>query len=150
MSYFGGRDIAPISNADDAPFWESCARRVLKFQKCRACGTLTHPPIGVCPHCQSIERDWFEAPPVARVYSFTWIHTAAHDAVGDRLPYNVAVVEFPELPGVRLISNVVDVKPGELAIGDLIALVWEPFGEAGALPRFRKGAKGVAARSLQS
>lgn len=139
MSYFGGRDVVPTPNADDAPFWEHCAQHRLTFQKCRACGTLVHPPIGVCPACQSIEREWVEAPPDAVIWSFTWIHTAAHDAVGGHLPYNVVVVEFPRLPGVRLISNVVDAVPGGLAVGDRVSLVWEAAGEGGALPRFRRG-----------
>ena len=138
MSYFRGREIAPSPNADDAPFWGNCAQRRLTFQKCRACGTVTHPPIGVCPQCQSLERTWIEAPAQAQVYSFTWIHTAAHDLVADRLPYNVAVVAFSELPCVRLITNVVDVRPGALDIGDRVSLVWEPLSGIGALPRFRK------------
>jgi uncharacterized OB-fold protein len=98
MSYFRGRDIAPSPNADDAPFWKHCAQRRLTFQQCRDCATLTHPPIGVCPRCQSMARDWVEAPSRARVYSFTWVHTAANDSVSEALPYNVAVVDFPDLP----------------------------------------------------
>ena len=138
MTYFGGRDVAPTPTADDAPFWANCAQRRLTFQKCRACGSLTHPPIGVCPRCQSTDRDWTEAPDLARVYSFTWIHTAAMESVADRLPYNVAVVEFPALPGVRLVTNIVDGKPGQLAIGDRVALVWESLAGGEALPRFRR------------
>ncbi len=138
MSYLGGHDVAPRPNADDAPFWENCAQRRLTFQKCRDCGTPTHPPIGVCPHCQSMARDWTEAPANARVYSFTWIHTAADDAVAQSLPYNVAVVEFPGLPGVRLVTNVVDVRPGELSIGDSVTLAWDAIDCAMFLPRYRR------------
>ena len=138
MTYFGGRDIAPRPNADDAPFWEHCGERRLSFLKCRDCGTLAHPPIGVCPHCQSLARVWVEAPARARVYSFTWIHTAVDDSVGATLPYNVAVVEFPDLPGVRLVTNVVEARPGELAIGDPVTLSWESIAGGMFLPRFRK------------
>lgn len=138
MSYFSGREIAPTPNADDTPFWESCARRRLAFQRCLACRKVTHPPIGVCPACQSMEREWVAAPQRACVFSFTWIHTAAHESVAGRLPYNVTVVEFPDMPGVRLVTNVVEVKPGELKVGDSVVLVWEESGQAGPLPRFRK------------
>jgi uncharacterized OB-fold protein len=137
MTYFDGHDIAPAPNADDAPFWQRCAARTLCFQSCNACGTVTHPPINVCPHCQSFDRGWVEAPAAARVFSFTWIHTASHDAIKRPLPYNVAVIEFPELPGVRLISNVIDAAQGQLRIGDRVELVWETIGEHLALPRFR-------------
>lgn len=57
--------------------------------------------------------------------------------MADRLPYNV-VVEFPALPGVRLVSNVLDVTPADLAIGDALALVWDEVKAAGPLPRFRR------------
>lgn len=137
MSYFGGKEIAPAPNADDAPFWEHCGERRLTFQKCRDCAMLTHPPIGVCPHCQSMARDWVEAPAQARVYSFTWIHTAVDDSVAQSLPYNVAVVDFPELPGVRMVTNVLDVRRGEIAIGDRVTLTWEPIDGGMFLPRFR-------------
>ena len=103
-----------------------------------ACAHLIHPPLPVCPRCQSVERQWAPAPREAVVFSFVWVHTAAHDSVADVLPYNVALVEFPALPGVRLVSNVVNVKHGDLAIADRLALVWEE-GEAGQwLPRFCK------------
>ena len=54
---------------------------------------------------------------------------AAIESVAQSLPYNVAVVDFPRLPGVRLITNVVNVKPGELAIGDRVSLAWEDAGD---------------------
>jgi len=137
MSYFEGHDVAPVPNADDAAFWAHCAERRLMFQHCADCATVTHPPIGVCPHCQSLRRDWAEAPAEARVYSCTWVHTAVHEAVKRPLPYNVAVIEFPALPGVRLISNVVDAAQETLRIGTPVALVWETIGDGQALPRFR-------------
>lgn len=136
MTYFGPDQVLPVPNADDAPYWENCAQRRLTFQRCLQCRTFTHPPIGVCPQCQSTAREWIEAPELATVFSCTWIHTAAHDSVRERLPYNVVVVTFEGVPGVRLVSNVVDVTPGKLAIGDRVLLLWESVGELG-LPRFR-------------
>ena len=132
----------PGPKIDDvnAPFWAHCKERQLRFQACSACAHLIHPPLPACPRCQSFEREWREAPSEAVVFSFVWVHTAAHDSVAGVLPYNVVLVEFPALAGVRLVSNVVNVKPGELAIGDALALEWEE-GESGQwLPRFRKPA----------
>jgi uncharacterized OB-fold protein len=138
MAYFGAGNVLPEPNADDAPFWAHCAQRRLAFQTCAACGRVTHPPIGVCPACQSFERTWIDAPADARVFSFTWVHTAAHESVAGALPYNVVVVEFGGLPDVRLISNVLDVAHGDIRIGDELALAWEAVGDAMWLPRFRK------------
>lgn len=136
-TYFGGRDIAPQPNAEDAAFWAHCAQRRLTFQQCADCMAVTHPPIGACPRCQSIRRRWVEAPGRAVVFSYTWVHTAAHDAIGRPLPYNVVVVTFEGLAGVRLISNVVDAGADELRIGAELELVWQPIGETMSLPRFR-------------
>ena len=120
------------------PFWTHCNQRRLTFQECGDCGTLVHPPLSACPSCQSFNRQWRAAPATGVVYSYVWVHTAAHESVARHLPYNVALVSFPELPGVRLVSNVVNVLEGELAIGDRLRLVWED-GEGGQqLPRFEK------------
>jgi len=123
--------------ATSAPFWEHCAQRRLMFQCCGDCGRLVHPPLPVCPRCHSLNRQWREAPQAGRVFSFTWIHTAAHDAVADALPYNVALVEFPDMPGVRLVSNVVDAERGRLKIGDAVTLHWDEGVDGQWLPRFR-------------
>lgn len=131
---------APLSKSippENLPFWENCNARLLTFQKCTACGHSVHPPLPVCPNCQSSERMWTVAPAEARVFSFTWAHTAAHGSVKDALPYNIVVVEFPPLPEVRLVSNVINVRPGELAIGDTLQLVWEEC-DGQWLPRFEK------------
>lgn len=139
MAYLPAAVPLPRPTADDEPFWTNCRQRRLTFQRCAACGELTHPPLAVCPACQSFTRTWIEAPAAARVFTFTWIHTAAHDSiVGAALPYNVAVVDFPDLPGVRLVTNITDVRLGELAVGDRVTLVWEDAGEGWFLPRFRK------------
>ncbi len=130
----------PGPHIDDvnAPFWEHCNAQRLMFQQCGDCLRLVHPPLPICPHCQSLTRQWLEAPAEAVVYSFTWAHTPAHESVRSSLPYNVALVEFPALPGVRFVSNVINAEHGQLAIGDRLVLEWEPGGNEQLLPRFRK------------
>jgi uncharacterized OB-fold protein len=138
MPYLPETMPPPETTATSEPFWRHCAQRRLTFQCCGDCGQLVHPPLPVCPRCQSLNRMWRDAPAEATVFSFTWIHTAAHDAVAGSLPYNVVLVEFPMLPGVRLISNVLDAACGELTIGDPLTLCWEKTAGDLWLPRFRK------------
>ena len=120
MSYLPLTPV-PVPDDDDHAFWEYCNSRQLRFQHCPQCGVTVHPPIGVCPGCRSFDRAWIEAPAAARVFSFTWAHTAADNSVADTLPYNVVLVAFDGLANVKLISNVVNVQPGELATGDALA-----------------------------
>jgi len=121
----------------DAEFWRHCNARRLCFQRCLACRRFTHPPSVTCPFCRSPEREWVEAPPSATLFSFTFIHYAAHDSVRASLPYNVAVVAFPECGNVRLVTNVIDAAPGDLTIGMTVFLAWECHAEGQLLPRFR-------------
>ena len=137
MTYLPAELAAPTPDDDDAPFWAYCNERRLCFQQCARCATRVHPPLSICPGCQSFDRTWVDAPQEARVFSLTWIHTAAHDSMKAALPYNVAVVEFPHLPGVRLISNVIDAQRGRLRVGDRLQLVWEEGWQGQLLPRFR-------------
>jgi uncharacterized OB-fold protein len=81
-----------------------------------------------------------DAPTRGRIYSFTVIHHAAHPAVASSVPYVVAVIEFPGLPGIRFISNVTDTEPQELAIGIEVELWWDEQRD-GYLPRFRPTSK---------
>lgn len=125
MAYLPSCIPEPYINEVNDEFWENCNEQTLSFQQCADCLKVVHPPILVCPKCQSRKRQWLQAPDDAVVFSYTWAHTAAHESVRDILPYNVIVAEFPELPGIRFVSNVVNVRPGELHIGDSLRLHWE-------------------------
>lgn len=134
MSYFRSH-VHPAPNPDDEDYWRAISQKALRFQRCNACMHVVHPPIGVCPKCQSVDRGWVDAPGTGKVYSFTWVHTLAHADLECTLPYNVAVVEFPEL-GVRMISNVIDVEHGQLRIGQDVRLTWDDVSPSRFLPRF--------------
>jgi len=136
MSYLPAVSFSPEPNDDDRAFWEHCNDQRLCFQGCAQCAAVVHPPLAVCPGCGGMEPRWIEAPDAARVYSFTWAHGVADDSVRGHTPYNVVLVEFEGLPGVRLVSNVIDATPETLRIGVPLRLVWEPGRAGQLLPRF--------------
>ncbi|HSV82409.1 MAG TPA: OB-fold domain-containing protein [Ramlibacter sp.] len=136
MSYFPSDMPRPEPNMDEAGFWEHCKQRSLRFQSCASCGTLRHPPMPMCFRCQSCDAEWKPAPDEALVYSFTVVRHAGHVAVTERLPYVVGVVEFPKMPGVRLITNLTDVDPTKVTIGMKVRLWWDDVGEGMHVPRF--------------
>jgi uncharacterized protein len=136
MSWFSDAMPRPVPTLDDAAFWEGCAARRLQFQHCADCAAARHPPTPICPACRSTAVQWREAPARAEVYTYTVIHYAAHPAVQERLPYVSAVVTFPGLDGVRLVTNVTDVDPSEVSIGMRVRLWWDDVGEGLFLPRF--------------
>jgi len=78
------------------------------------------------------------APEIGEVFSFTVVHHPAHPAVASITPYNVVIVDFPEFDHVRLVSNLIDVAPGDVCIGMRVTLVWETAGNGLIVPRFRR------------
>jgi uncharacterized OB-fold protein len=121
----------------ERPFWDFCRQRSLRFQVCAACGRARHPPMPCCPACNSFADTWIEAPDDAELFTYTIIHHASHPALRDSLPYNVAVVMFPALQSVRLVTNIVACRNEDLRIGMPLSLVWEEPRSGHVLPRFR-------------
>lgn len=119
-------------------FWAHWSRHELRFQRCADCNTWRHPPAPCCPQCGSMDSTWELAPERAELFSYTVVHHASAPALRAYVPYNVAIVRFPDLHGVKLVSNVVDAAPGELRIGMPLRLVWEVQPGGVVLPRFMK------------
>lgn len=126
----------PDSGLDSQDFWSFCQNKTLKFQACGACDQLRHPPVPLCPKCQSSEHEWRSAPEIGRVYSYTIVHYASHPDVAGYLPYVVVLIEFPSMPGVRLVSNLLNVAAKDVEINMAVQLTWENGPEDTWLPRF--------------
>jgi uncharacterized OB-fold protein len=131
-------EIAAIHpDADTRPFWEFCARRELRFQRCAPCGRFRHPPKPGCPHCGAAEVEWVRVAGRGRVFSYTIVHHPTVPALADLVPYSVVVVEFDDAPGVRMISNLADVPPGAVQIDMAVEVAWDEAEPGVALPRLR-------------
>jgi uncharacterized OB-fold protein len=137
VSYFPAEMPRPEPDRDDREFWAACAERRLCFQACASCGTLRHPPRPICHVCQATGTKWLEAPASAVLYTYCVAHHANHPAVATRVPYIVGLVEFPALPGVRLVTNITDMSPADVRIGMEVRLWWDDIGEGMYVPRFR-------------
>lgn len=138
MSYLPEATPMGFPGPDEAPFWAACEAGELRVQRCTACGRHRHPPGPTCPACRSEAHDWHRVPGTGAVFTYTIVHQAAHPALRASLPYNVAVVLLDDTDDVRLVSNVVDVAPEDMAIGLRVAVVWEAAGEGRTIPRFRR------------
>lgn len=137
MALFPETMPRPEPDMDDAPFWQACAERRLQFQACGDCGLLRHPPAPICGGCHSTAVTWVAAPATAEVFSYTVVHHPSHQAVAERVPYVVGLVTFPELPGVKLVTNITDTDPAAVHVGMALTLWWDDIGDGMHLPRFR-------------
>jgi uncharacterized protein len=126
----------PRPTLDDKAFWDWCRRRELRFQRCASCHAFRHPPVPACPRCRSVVCEWIQAPGLAHLFSYTIVHHPVSDLIRERVPYNIAIVQFAGIEGVRLVSNIVDLAPENIRIGMELRLLWEVADNGIPLPRF--------------
>jgi len=87
------------------PFWEHLGRGEIAFPRCLDCGRHHWYPKALCPWCQSTRIEWTPVTGAAELYSWTVVRHAFTAEYQDKIPYTVALVEFPDAPGVRLLTN---------------------------------------------
>jgi hypothetical protein len=101
-------------------------------QACRRCGARQHPPEDVCFACQASEFEWVRSRGEGRVYSCVVVEHAIPPRLAERVPYAVALVELDDVPGVRVVGNVVNADPHSLRIGQRVRAVFEEVDDAEA------------------
>jgi uncharacterized OB-fold protein len=92
-------------------YLDTLAAGRFEIQKCAGCGKHVFYPRVLCPHCGADRLDWAAPSGRGTVYSTTVVRRKPADG-GD---YNVALVDLAE--GVRMMSRVVTIAPGEVRIG---------------------------------
>lgn len=123
----------PRPDPETREFWDATREGRLLLRRCRDCGTVIWYPRPICPACHRGDTEWFEASGRGTVYSYTVVHRA-FGPWREAVPYLVAYVELEE--GPRILTNLVDVDPGRVAIGMPVALRFDPTPNGQGLPRF--------------
>jgi uncharacterized OB-fold protein/acyl dehydratase len=123
----------PVENHDTKFFWEGVRAGKLLVQRCKDCGTLRHPPGPMCPSCQSLAWEAVESSGRGTVHSYVVMH---HPQIPPfDYPNTVLLVELEE--GTRLITQLVDAKPEDAAVGTPVEVVFREVEEGLVLPLFR-------------
>lgn len=110
----------PRPTAETRPFWEGCARGVVRYQRCANCGCVQLIPRSLCAGCQSAALDWKDSAGLGRVLSYTVVHRAPTPAFREEAPYSIAIIDMDE--GFRLMTNVVGGASAPLAIGGRVRI----------------------------
>src|SRR3954471_22600001 len=84
------------------------------IQRCTACAKHVYFPRESCPHCGSAALEWKAPKGDGVVYAVTTVRRKPADG-GD---LNVSLVDLAE--GVRLMSRVANLAPGEVRIGQRV------------------------------
>lgn len=124
---------APGVSDDNRFFWEGLKEGKLLIQRCKSCGDLHHPPGPVCPKCHSFDWDTVQASGKGTVYSFVVMHYPEVPPFDH--PNPIGLVELQE--GVRVIAQLVGVKPGEVQIGQKVQVEFNTFDGDLTLAQFR-------------
>jgi uncharacterized OB-fold protein len=128
--------VFPVPHVDDnnRDFWTGGRDGELRIVRCNECGYYIHPPSPRCPRCLS--ENVAPSPVSGRgcVYTYTVNHRAWSPGV--EVPYVIAIVQLDEQPDLRLMTNIVDCAPDEVAIGMPVRVEFREQGEVHA-PVFR-------------
>jgi uncharacterized OB-fold protein len=93
------------------PFWDAAASGELRFPVCLSCKKFHWYPMVRCPYCYGSDIEWKTIEPAGSVYSWTVVQRPFDTAFKNRTPYIVGLIEFSDAPGVRLITNLIEVDP---------------------------------------
>lgn len=133
-----GEHIHIAVDACTAPFWEAAKARRLSVPRCGDCGKFRMPPTPFCPQCQSRAVDWVELAGEATVYSYAVVRGLPQFA---DLLLVAAILDLPDAPGARIVSNVIDVVPEEVSIGMQVEVDFLPIADGWLLPVFCPAAR---------
>ena len=115
------------------PHWDGCRDGVLRFQRCRDCGTAVFIPQPVCTGCFGDGLEWMASSGRGIVYSYTVVHRPQRPVFA--VPYTVVIALLEE--GWYMLSNLVECDPADVAIGMPIEVVFRKMSEEITLPYFR-------------
>ena len=90
----------------------------------------------MCPHCRSLASEAFALSGRGTLYSYAILHHPQNPAFD--YPVVAALIDLEE--GVRLVSNLVDMDPGQIRIGMEVEVDFEPTAGGRAVPVFRRAA----------
>ncbi len=121
----------PAITHDNAFFWEGLAARKLLFQSFG--GRLRHPPGPMDPLTGALDFAIVEASGRGTIHSFVIIHQPRMPGFDYPLP--VVLVELDE--GVRIVANMIDADPADVAIGRAVTVDFVEVEPGYVLPAFR-------------
>jgi uncharacterized OB-fold protein len=125
----------PMPDHVTKKFWDAAKHHKLLIQTCLDCRARQSFPQPYCRGCLSENIEWSEASGKGKIYSYTIIHRPPSSRFQADVPYTVALVELDE--GVRMMSNIIDIKPEDVYVGMAVEVVFDDITPTISLPKFR-------------
>lgn len=138
----------PVPHAEptdvSTPFWASCAKGSLTFQRCAACRAVNFPPVEICRDCLKADLAWEPSAGRGVLRSWTVVHRPVTPAF--EVPYAPAIVELDE--GYQMVTNLIGIAPDDIAFGMPVEVEFHEVGLGLWLPYFRPVGAGVTDTAL--
>jgi len=129
--------LPEIDRPETREFWQGCRDKQLKLPHCLQCGRHHWYPLPACPYCQSGDLEWAAVSGRGTLFTWSEVRYPFVPELADYLPLLVALVAPEEAPEIHLVTNLVDCREGDLAIGMPVEVVYVERGPEVVLPMFR-------------
>jgi uncharacterized OB-fold protein len=126
----------PVPDERSAPFWAATAEHILALARCSHCGTFSHPPDIVCPHCGSADPAYAFTPVDGAGTVRSWTVMRRSFLPGFDVPFVLVDVELEAQEDLRIIGRLVDGPNAALEIGAAVTLVFEDIAPGVSVPAF--------------
>lgn len=117
----------PIPEPDPVtqPFWDGAKEGKLMLPRCTDCNRVHWYPRIICPHCHSMNIEWFEASGEGRIHTFAVQHRAM-GGWSDETPFVTAYIDLNEGDRMVTVLRGVDAEnPDSIEIGAKVKVEFE-------------------------
>jgi uncharacterized protein len=127
----------PHADRFTQPFWTAALEGRLTAEECLHCGLRLLPGAPRCFRCLAAEFRTVDLPGTGSIYSFIIVRHPLRPSLREVVPYvsAILVLDGTQGEGARMVVNVIDCDPDEVAIGDKVKIVFEKVSDTFAVPR---------------
>ncbi len=117
---------SPVANELDKSFWGACNHDRLVLQHCSHCDRFQHPPEPVCAACNTADQlTWREVSGRGTIYSYGVVYDTPISSLQEDQPYNVAVIDLEDAPGINMMSHLPGTPVDDVPIGASVRMIFE-------------------------
>ena len=117
---------SPVPEDFEKPFYDACNEGKLIIQNCTACDRLLHPPKTECDKCGSGNNlGWREVSGRGTIYSYGVMYDCPVIELAEDQPFNIAVVQLEEDPGINMLSHLPGTPVDEVPVGAKVQVEFE-------------------------
>ncbi len=117
---------SPIPDELDKPYFDALNRDEFVVQNCKACNRLQHPPQPKCPGCGSdANLEWKKMSGTGTIYTYAVVYDSPVSVLQADQPYNVALIQLDDDPGVTMMSHLPGRAVDDVPIGAKVKVIFE-------------------------